>query len=993
MSSILTSGRRASWRLATLAVGTAVVTTAALTSSALGVGPDTEVTTSSTQAKPALSTSPADYTAGRYIVQVAGDPVATYTGGVKGLAATKSAKGQNVDTTSPAADAYQAHLKQKQRDVLAKVGVEPADSHTVAFNGATVELTALQAAKLASHPEVVAITKDELRQLTTNQSPDFLDMPQLWSAAGGQTKAGSGIVVGVIDTGIWPESSSFRPNLTPVPSDWNGECVTGEEFTASDCNNKVIGARYYVDGFGVENLSPEEYLSPRDGDGHGSHTASTAAGNRVPKVTVDGTKFGPVSGMAPGAKIAAYKVCWTGNPETGGGCATSDLVAAVDDAVADGVDVINFSIGSGTESEISDPVEIAFLSAAIAGVFVSASAGNSGPGESTLDHPSPWITTVGASTHKVSEKKLVLGDGRQFVGASSTNELPALTPMALASASPAAGVSTADAALCRLGSLDPAKISGKLVVCERGAIARAEKSQAVKDAGGVGMVLINVTPSSLNADLHYVPSVHLPETALAPVTEYVAAGNAVGKIVALAPGESEAQVPVMAGFSSRGPSTSTGGDILKPDIAAPGVDVLAAVTPYNHGGRSYDLKSGTSMAAPHIAGIAAVLKGLHPDWSPMMVKSAMMTTAGNTVGTTSPFEQGAGNVRPTLATDPVAVLDSSQLDWYGYLAHEGLIAPLPGLKEVSGTDLNLASIASGQVLSSLTTKRTFTGVSDRAQTLAFSAADLPGFAVTVDKPSIVLAKGQKQTVTFTFKRTTAPLEAWTTGSVTYTATGGDVLRMPVALFPVAAAIDNADLRETGDSGSTTVTVTPGFSGTLVTSVHGLAGTTPVDGTVTFDVNAFNPGAPSDASPAVDSHNFTVPAGSTLGRVSIDGADSDDLDIWLYQVNGADLELVGFGATGSADEEVTIEAIPAGEYRAFVHGYAGSNGAYTYRGWAVGDTAEGNLTVDPATAEVTAGTPQPFDLTWNGLAPAQDYLGQVEFTDVEGNGTSTIIEIR
>ena len=416
------------------------------------------------------STDPASYTDGLYIVSMVAPPLA-------GNDATSAPAGQKLNVHSAAAQAYAGKIKNEQASAMAKVGATALRQFTVTTNGFSAELTAKQAAGLAADPNVFAVTKNSLRQIQTDKSPDFLDMPAVWSQLGGRADAGKGIVVGVLDTGIWPESASFQ-GAKAAPGSWVGACEAGVNFPVNTCNSKIVGARYYVDGFGKKNLAKSEYLSPRDGDGHGSHTASTAAGNIVNNVTIDGQNFGTISGMAPGASIAAYKVCWTG--KTDDGCATADMVAAIDDATADGVDVINFSIGSSSESPVYDPTEWAFLFAARAGVFVSASAGNSGPGVSTLDHPSPWLTTVAASTHKINEKQLVLGDGQTFVGASTTVTLPDLTPMVMSEASAAAGQTAANARLCTPGSLDPAKVTGKLVVCIRGVIARADKSWAVR---------------------------------------------------------------------------------------------------------------------------------------------------------------------------------------------------------------------------------------------------------------------------------------------------------------------------------------------------------------------------------------------------------------------------------------------------------------------------------------------------------------------------------
>src|SRR5690606_13225569 len=274
---------------------------------------------------------------------------------------------------------------------------------------------------------------------------------------------------------------------------FTGECEPGEEWTADLCNDKLISARYFPDGF-VSNVPPEhrdefERISTRDGDGHGTHTASTAAGNHDVAMSVDDRGFGTGSGMAPGAKIAAYKVCWNDDDASTGGCYPSDSVAAIDQAVLDGVDVINYSI-SGAVDTVVDPVELAFLSAASANVFVAASAGNSGPGSSTVAHNSPWLTSVGASTHAVYEGTVELGDGQRFRGSMIDDAgVPEQTPLVYAGDIAADGVDPAEAALCGPDTLDDAAAAGAIVLCDRGVHARVDKSAEVARAGGAGSIL------------------------------------------------------------------------------------------------------------------------------------------------------------------------------------------------------------------------------------------------------------------------------------------------------------------------------------------------------------------------------------------------------------------------------------------------------------------------------------------------------------------------
>lgn len=993
--------------------GVGLVAATLSTATSVQAAPAATAKPASQAAADPVTTPPGGFTNGNYMVTLAEVPAAAYSGGVKGYARTRPAKGKNFNAASKAVVKYRGYLKAKHNRLLTKVGATAYHDYTVALNGFAAHLTAKQAATLAKQPGVLAVQKDALRHPDadgTNRSWEFfgLDDEQtgLWNKVGGEKNAGKGVIVGVIDTGIWPESPSFagkqikrdRHGLTidgqGIRSSWMGTCQAGEQWNVKNCNSKIIGARYFLDGFGKKSIAKSDYLSPRDGNGHGSHTSSTAAGNRVKDVVVDGTSFGTISGMAPAAQLAMYKVCWTG--VTDDGCANSDSAAAVDQAVADGVDVINYSIGGTSEATVLDEVELAFMFASAANVYVAVSAGNSGPGASTLDHPSPWLTTTAASTYWISQKKLVLGDGQQFIGASTTAALTTPTPMVMAEDAALPGADPDEAAECWANTLDPAKVTGKMVVCLRGTIARIEKSFNVRDAGGVAMVQINPTENSLNGDLHAVPSVHLPDTALTPVTEYVRGGGTpTGTIVELTSGESDLQVPEVAEFSSRGPSTTTGGDILKPDLAAPGVDVLAAVAPPFNFGRSYDLYSGTSMASPHNAGLGALLMQEHPDWSPMEIKSALMTTAGDHASTDSSdggvFAQGAGFVDPNAAADPGVVFDHGMVQWLGYL--EGVLgADLDAsfdmeIPTIDGSQINQASIALGSLAGVETVRRTLTNVSGSTETYT-PTVDLPGIDVTSSHDSVTLESGESESVEITFTRTDAPADEYTTGSLTWTGDQGHTARMPLAVRPVEVAAP-AEVTGSGTDGTANIKVTAGYDGTIGSAVSGLVGTTPVPDSVA--AGSFDYTAPAESA-ATDRREVVVNDAKVV-RFAIDGADGDDLDLWVYKKTADGEQLVALDADGDGDETVTLVEPEDGTYVAYVNGFATpSGGGYTWAQWLVDGGPAGNLTVTPDTAPANIGEDTTFQAGWSGLDPAQRYVGWIGWTKAGSEVGGTVVSI-
>ncbi len=532
--------------------------------------------------EPAGKTARSGGPSNNYVVQMVGAPVVAYDGRIPGYPATKPDKGQKIDPNDPKVVKYVGFLEGRHNDALNKVGGRPMYHYSFSFNGFAAELTEEQVAKLATDPNVLAIDRDQIYEVDTSSTPAFLglDAPGgLWEQLGGVDKAGDGIIIGIIDTGIWPESLSFTDRTGTNGNDtkkgklgfqqipgWHGKCTPGEEFNASMCNQKLIGAQWFNEGWGgdagVEADMPWEFTSARDFGGHGTHTASTAGGNNGVPATGDASVFGTISGIAPHARIAMYKALWAVTTSSGSGT-TSDLVAAIDQAVADGVDVINYSI-SGTSTNFRDPAEIAFMYAADAGIFVATSAGNSGPPTSTVAHPSPWITTVAAGTHnRDGQGSVTLGNGVTYSGASVAT--PVSAPLIDSTAAGVAGANASNLALCTGASdegttgvaagavvLDPAKVAGKIVICDRGVTARVNKSKAVQEAGGVGMILVNSSPNSINADFHFVPTVHLQNTDRAAVKTYAATSDATASI-SQSTLVYDAAAPFTASFSSRGP--------------------------------------------------------------------------------------------------------------------------------------------------------------------------------------------------------------------------------------------------------------------------------------------------------------------------------------------------------------------------------------------------------------------------------------------------------
>lgn len=577
---------------------------------------------------------------------------------------TRPKPDERLDRTRPEVRDYVAQLRAAQEQVLREIGgPETLYHYTTVINGFAAELDQSQVKKLRELPRVSLVERSTTLD-PAQDSGEFLGLAGsngAWARHGGPADAGSGVVIGVIDSGIWPENPSFAglPQQTPGTSSalpgFHGACAEAEEWSPDDCNDKVVSARWFVRGFGQDNVSSTEVLSARDTTGHGSHAASTAAGERNVRAEIDGQDFGRKSGMAPAARLAVYKACWTAPDPEDDGCAAADAVAAIDQAVADGVDVLSYSLTGSANP--TDTVARAFLAASAAGVFVAAAAGNTGPGEGSVGNAAPWVTTVGASTHRVYLGAVRLGDGTSYVGAMTSEQTVVDARLLLAEDAAVDEASTDAARRCEIGSLDAGVVQDAVVVCDRGIIPRVEKSAAVARAGGAGMVLANTTADSTDADVHTVPTVHLDAADAAAVKDYVRDEGSAATATLDPSGTEDVDIPTIAPFSARGPVT--GGNLLKPDLTAPGVGVIGAVSPPASSGRLWDLASGTSVSVPHVAGLAAFVQSVHPDWNPARVKSAMMTTAYPLQGVAGPFAQGSGHIDPTQFLDPGLVLDAT----------------------------------------------------------------------------------------------------------------------------------------------------------------------------------------------------------------------------------------------------------------------------------------------------------------------------------------------
>ena len=671
------------------------------------------------------------------------DVAASYTGGVAGLAATSPrVTGKSLKDNADAVRAYEAYTADLSGKITARAQEAVPDlkvrsTYSNAYGGVEASIPANQIDALLKTDGVAAVQQDKLEQ-PLDDNTSFIGATAVWPSLGGSANAGSNVIVGVIDTGVWPEHPMLAPGSLGAPAGGLRGCsdfATGGDVAnlgpAFSCNNKLIGAyaktaTYMANvGAGADEFcnSITGVCSPRDPEGHGTHTTTTAAGDCVASALLYGVERGPVCGIAPGARVIQYRVCLAA------GCFNSDSVAAVAQAILDGVNVINFSISGGAQP-YSDPVELAFLDAVNAGISVNASAGNAGPGAGTSDHGGPWTTTVGASTGPrsfLSTLHLTADGGATFdmSGVTLTNGITSPTPVVLAQSIPG------ENALCQTKLTTPAQIAaatGKVVMCQRGGNARVDKGFNVVSGGAAGMILYNSVKQDQESDNHWLPTIHVdgPSTALLAFVNDPLHTNLKATWVQ---GTATATLAdMMASFSSRGPT----GDWIKPDVTAPGVQVLAGMTPEPTGitngppGNLYQAIAGTSMSSPHAAGVSALVKAAHPSWTPAQIKSALMTSSVQAVvkedGVTpaTPFDMGAGSIRADRAVNPTLVFDETYADFVA-----------AGSDPLHRIDLNTPSIDATTMTGQITTKRTALNVSGKGQALAVSVQSPAGAQIIV----------------------------------------------------------------------------------------------------------------------------------------------------------------------------------------------------------------------------------------------------------------------
>jgi hypothetical protein len=1032
---------------------------------------------------PALASGPtgaSDPTRSVYIVQFRADPLAT----------TARVTGDRFHPRNPQAVAHRKFLDATQRRVLFGAGVSDAHvgySYRTTVAGFSARLTAAEAVRIRAQREVASVAADRIRTVphrrpasvaagkpmhhaalaraaTTTESlgpraaaeplvdadlrgqpAEFLGLPEgLWARLGGPEKAGEDVVVGVIDGGIYPEHPSFAdepvtadgtrhyigPAYGPPPATWRGTCQEGEAWPATTCNNKLIGARYFVDGLSVEKVAEQEFLSPRDVEGHGTSTASIAAGNYGvdPSYLGNDLGVGVISGIAPRARIAHYKAFWAAPAADAGIAAGSDLVAAIDTAVADGIDVLSYAIGGelGATLPISDQSTMldveaqALLRAFDAGVVPVLPAGNAGPDADTVEAPghTPWAISVGASALPVTYAATATVSGGAdgpVVTAQGTSPTPALPPTPLIDGASAAapGATPAAAERCEEGSLDPALVTGKVVLC------RPENflvgSAVLSLAGAAGGILYQPQPRPFRDTWDvWLPSVIVSAGDAAAIRQLIGstpnatAAFTAGTLTPTTTGD------VVTRFSSRGAALGSL-SLLKPDLLAPGVDVLAAHTPeVPAAGALFEWSKaerfrpfgGTSASVPLTAGAAALLRSLHPDLDPSELKSALMTTAEpdiliDAVVPSTPataLDKGAGRIDPNRAADAGLVLAETTERFQDYISAQ-VPTRDPSQPTIAATDLNLASIAFDPLVGPRSTSRTFTSIDGRPGTWTASIEGLTGVTTTVSPAQFSIEPGQSQTVQLAFTPSGARLGDYVDGAVVFTNdSDGRTVRLAVNLRPEEfEAPEQLNFGATEPAGRAPLVLPTGFAGQLSALGYGLArGDVRRDQTVGVDVDddGEDLNRIAQPGPGVTVFDLTVPTDAKALAAELDDAGLSeplvDLDLFIFHDDEGDGfrsdDFVDASETASQEALFLLDPDP-GAYRISVRGVSADPVAtFDLTTWVLDDMTPDVLS-DPLVpglqvigdpVPVTVGGLGTLQLEWVGLDEPGVYLGFVTF---------------
>ncbi|MGD8809402.1 MAG: S8 family serine peptidase [Gammaproteobacteria bacterium] len=997
-----------------------------------------------------------------YLVRLKEPSASSYAGGRSGLAATRPEPGARLDRRDSDVASYVTHLEQSHDSLLESVGAAGSKMYSFgyALNGFAALLSAEQASALAQRPEVERIWLDKDHKVRTNNSSLFLGLLDQDDGLRASRKlSGEGVIVGVIDSGIatdhpslsqfeeklprhcageWARNSLLgrwlchnvrrnppRVDLYDPPEDFAGTCQTGEAFGVEQCNDKVVGARYYIEGFlSRHTLDDGEFLSPKDADGHGTHIATIIAGNPV-SASLFGTRVARVSGIAPRAQIAVYKACWLKPGELRATCTTADLARAIDDAVADGVDIINYSVGS-LETDLTAPDDIALLNAFDAGVLSVVAAGNDGPNLATIGSPSsaPWVLTVAASTQDGTgyEEAIEITAPDDIAGRIAMREATftrslrsgaiAETAIVLADdgiETPGSGTTGTTRDACE-PLVNGGAVGGRIVLIQRGACNFDVKLQHAVDAGALAAIVYNTSGGPFPMNGSSAPSIPAVMIGVADGQRLVdRLTNAEPVLAKLSKGtflERSFEGLTMSTFSSRGPSLSDE-NFLKPDITAPGVDILAGHTrdaANGLQGEDFQYLSGTSMSAPEAAGVAALLLEANPDWSPGTLKSALMTTAFQDVVSSDneffahPFEMGAGHVDGNRAIDPGLVYDSDFLDYAAYLCSLER-SPFPefdcGVLGSAGfsfaaTDVNLPSFGAAELISGDSLRRRVTNIGP-AGTYTVAVEEPFGVSVFVEPTELTLAAGETAEFSVSFETDEPDYDLWAFGRLEWW-DGEHSVMSPIAVAPVMLRAPK-ELRLSGTAGSALLPVDFGYAGIYDATVHGL------NAPFYSVTDAFIDDDPNNAfsfreGNGVAQHYFTVAETDLHLRIAMFDSETDgndDLDLYLYWCeDGINCEKVAESGGFTSEEKIDLSFPLPGLYALLVHGFetdasAGGPGAfYSLHAWTYGtDDGQQNLLYTIPT-DVGVGDRFDLDVEWSGLAPGVRYFGAIQhYTDDAG----------